>query len=104
MGERMAGWYPTINALKISKLFVSAPPQKRCCYEVAAELQIPQATAWESLRTMESRGWLQSETERLNPMVSARVPRVFYRITEQGLASARVALRSLQVSAVVLSS
>ena len=94
----MAKWLPTFNVLKISRIFVAAPTKKRYCNDLTKELNIPQQTVHSSLKTMEEKNWLASERERINQAVSSRPARVFYRITDFGLLSARASLSVLQLS------
>jgi DNA-binding PadR family transcriptional regulator len=92
----MPNWLPTFNSLKISKLFVSAPLRKRCCYEVKKELKISEATARSALRVMQHNNWLESEKEHVNQVLSTRPPRVLYRITDHGLRAATECLKAVQ--------
>jgi DNA-binding PadR family transcriptional regulator len=98
----MSNWLPTLNTLKISKLFVSAPLKKRWAYEIKAELHIPEETARNALRVMHKNKWLDAEEEQTSRALLNRSPRLLYRITDHGLRAAIEALNSVQMKGQVL--
>jgi DNA-binding PadR family transcriptional regulator len=98
----MANWLPTFNALKISKLFISAPAKKRWCYEIKTELKMPEGTARNTLKVMHQKQWLEAEEEPTARSLLNRTPRVLYRITEYGLSAACEALKQVQFQGTII--
>ena len=86
----MASTWPTINALKISQLFIATPHKSRCAYEVKKQLGMPEESARRALKMMRNNAWLSSEHESTGR-------RTLYQITEHGRISAMSALDSLRL-------
>lgn len=95
-------WFPSFNALKISKVFIATPLKRRYCHELHKQLKMPQETVHSVLQTMEHKQWLEREEEIVNESISTRPPRVFYRLTDHGFRAAAEALTALQTQVQVL--
>jgi DNA-binding PadR family transcriptional regulator len=103
MDQQPAVWFPTtINALKISRLFVAEPLKKRWAYDIKTELKIPEETARSVLHVMHKNKWLDAEEEQTQRSLLNRSRRVLYRITDHGLHAAIAALNSVQIQGQVL--
>ncbi|HVM96152.1 MAG TPA: hypothetical protein VMT89_07170 [Candidatus Acidoferrales bacterium] len=97
----MASSWPTLNTLRISKLFIATRKEPHCCYEIKKQLNLPEESVRSQLRIMAENHWLDAErTERRGKAP----PQVFYRLTGVGLSAALSMLREVQMPETELSS
>lgn len=95
MGE---GFQFTLLSLRIGRVFIMQPRQNHWNYEVARAVDGNPSITHSILRHMYAMGWLEQKKERINPEMSGRPPRVFYRMTESGTQAVAAALLTLQLS------
>ena len=60
--------------------------------EIGAAAGLPSGTVHPILARLEGRGWLESRWEDIDPRAAGRPPRRYYRLTGEGVRSAREAL------------
>lgn len=87
----MASTWPTINTLKISKLFLTAPAKPRHCYEIKKALDLPEESVRCQLRFMASNEWLDCEESS-----TAATRKLLYTMTTYGMNAALSALNEVQ--------
>ncbi|HMF27084.1 MAG TPA: hypothetical protein VKG24_33905 [Pseudolabrys sp.] len=86
----MADGWPTLNALKVARLFLESTGKLRHTYGLSKQTGMPEESARTALRGMKVHGWLTAKS-------SSR--RVFYELTETGLKEAKEELKPLQLTA-----
>lgn len=89
---RMSG--PT---LKVLKLLLEKPTEKRSGAEIARLAKIGSGTLYPLLVRLERAGWLTSEWEQIDPKKAGRPRRRFYRVSGEGYMKAQMALSELQM-------
>ena len=88
--------------LKMLKLFVEKPLERRSGVEIARATNIGSGTLYPVLQRLENAGWLKSEWEKIEPTEAGRPRRRLYKLTGQGQTKAVKALAELQTAPGVL--
>lgn len=83
--------------LRVIKLFLDSPREKRHGYSIARAVGAPERNVYYTLETIENYGWLTSRHERQED-VDMRPARKLYEITPTGMSEARDILRPLQMA------
>lgn len=86
----------TAQALKMLKLFMEQPRDKRSGAEISRLAGISSGTLYPLLARFERAGWLASEWETIDPSEEGRPRRRFYRLTAAGQAAAMEKFREYQ--------
>ena len=90
--------FPSFNALRLAKTFVTEPAQRHCCYELFKKTGLPQTTVWNTLHVLQDKNWIEGKEQLADPDGPKEPRRVMYQITEYGLNAARESLAILQFS------
>lgn len=96
-GDAMTAPKITHNVLRICAVFLKTTPKKQSGYGLAKAMDADSSTIWMALTKLEQAGWLKSEMERIDPSSPGRPPRRLYRMTDDGIVSARAVLGELQL-------
>jgi PadR family transcriptional regulator PadR len=78
----------TMNVARVMRAIARDRRRQHWAYDLATQLCMPAMSVRHALRRMAEGGWLEEERERINEALNPHSPRVFYRITPQGLAAA----------------
>lgn len=81
-------------SLRVGKLLLQERRRRLWNYEVSRRLNAKRSCTHETLRRFESEGWVSSYMEQ-DPV--GRSPRVFYQLTDAGIAAFNEALGCLQL-------
>lgn len=92
------GFQFTLLSLRIGKVLIEQPHGKHWNYGVAQAVDHDPSVTYNTLRQMESQGWLRAKKERVDPEMRGRPARVFYYLTESGAQAVTAALLALQLS------
>lgn len=85
----------TLQTLKVLHLLASEPDEPHYGLEISRAIGLASGTLYPILIRLEGAGWVESEWEDIDPHAEGRRPRRYYRITGEGQAEAREALRPL---------
>ena len=76
----------------VLRVLLDDPAGRRFGLEIGAVTGLPSGTIHPILARLENLGWVQSGWEDVDPGATERPRRRYYRVSEDGLAAARVAL------------
>ena len=76
----------------VLRVLLEDPAARRYGLEIGAITGLPSGTIHPILARLESLGWVESDWEDVDPSAAARPRRRYYRISEDGMAAARLAL------------
>lgn len=82
----------TIPTQLVLRALLEDPTRDRYGAEIGGEAGLPSGTVHPILARLEGVGWLESRWEDIDPRVEGRPARRFYRLTTDGMESARAAL------------
>ncbi|GLY83060.1 PadR family transcriptional regulator [Actinoallomurus iriomotensis] len=85
----------TLAVAKVLRVFIEEPDAPRYGLELMKATGLPSGSLYPVLARLERAGWVRSSRERIDPAVEGRPPRRYYRLTPDGLASARTELAAL---------
>jgi DNA-binding PadR family transcriptional regulator len=83
--------------LKVLKLFVSAPRERRSGADITRAAGVGAGTLYPLLSRLEKHGWLEAEWEQQTPSEIGRPRKRLYRITAVGQTRALAALAEYQL-------
>ncbi|MFI5013427.1 MAG: PadR family transcriptional regulator [Hyphomicrobiales bacterium] len=83
--------------LKVLKLFLEAPREKRSGAAISREAKLGSGTLYPLLARLEQAGWLASEWEEIDPSEAGRPRRRYYSLTALGQSKAKSAFDELQL-------
>jgi PadR family transcriptional regulator, regulatory protein PadR len=76
----------------VLRVLLEDPAARRYGLEIGAVTGLPSGTIHPILGRLENLGWVESDWEDIDPSAAARPRRRYYRISQDGLAAARLAL------------
>ena len=79
----------SVQTQDVLAALLAEPSHQRYGLDLAKEAGLPSGTIYPILARLESRGWIESEWEDIDPVVEGRRPRRYYRLTGEGEAAAR---------------
>lgn len=82
----------TLTTQAVLHALIDEPATERYGLELSAATGLPSGTVHPILARLESLGWVESAWEEIDTQKVGRPRRRYYRITDRGLALARVAL------------
>lgn len=85
----------TLTVQRVLNVFLEAPDESRYGLELMRETRLQSGTLYPVLARLERVGWLVSEKESIDPVREGRPARRYYRLTPEGLVSARQARAEL---------
>lgn len=89
----------TTAVAHVLALFLTDLTEQRYGYDLMKVTGFPSGKLYPILARLEAAGWLEGESEGIDPHVEGRPPRRWYRLTEDGAATARQALTELRAVA-----
>ena len=90
------GLQMTMTTLRVLMVLLENPAAKRYGLDISKATGLGVGTVYPILMRFEQAGWLTSAWEEIDPQVAGRPRRRFYRLTAEGVRSARVALVEAQ--------
>jgi PadR family transcriptional regulator PadR len=85
----------TTAVAKVLAAFLAEPDAERYGLELMRATGHPSGTLYPILTRLEQAGWLQARWEQVDAAEAARPARRYYRLTVDGVASARIELAAL---------
>ncbi len=86
----------TLSTQAVLRALLEDPTVDRYGLEVSAATGLPSGTLHPILARLEHLGWVESDWETIDPMKEGRPRRRYYRLTADGLASARMAMAEVR--------
>ncbi len=82
----------TTTLVKVLEAFLAEPAAERYGLDIMRATGCPSGTIYPILTRLQSAGWLQAHWEDIDPVAAGRPPRRWYRLTPEGVESARAEL------------
>ena len=92
----------TLPTQLVLRAFLAQPAREMYGLQICGEAGLPSGTIHPILARLEDRGWLESHWEEILPQEEGRPKRRYYRLTEDGAESARIAIAQAATSATTL--
>lgn len=86
----------TVAVAKVLSAFCADPSADRYGLELMRATGHPSGTLYPILLRLQRAGWVQTRWEDVDPVEAGRPPRRYYRLTGDGLVSARMELAALR--------
>jgi len=86
----------------VLRVLLADPTADAYGLEIGAATGLPSGTIHPILGRLESLGWVRSDWEDIDPKVSGRPRRRYYRLSDEGIAAARQALARAHASRTTL--
>ncbi|MFI7307099.1 PadR family transcriptional regulator [Micromonospora aurantiaca] len=85
----------TIPVAKVLSALLAEPEAPRYGLDLMRLTGLPSGTLYPVLRRLQDAGWLAADWEDVDPVAAGRPARRYYRLTGEGIRSARLALAEL---------
>jgi DNA-binding PadR family transcriptional regulator len=85
----------TIAVARVLREFLAEPTEPRYGYDLMQATSFPSGKLYPILKRLMNLGWLVKEREQADAAQVGRPPRSYYRLTPEGMESARCALAAL---------
>ncbi len=92
----------TLTTQLVLRALLADPAREVYGLEICAAAELPSGTIHPILARLEGIGWLESHWEDVDPREAGRPRRRFYRLSGDGVVSARIALARAEASAAKL--
>ncbi|MEU9515710.1 PadR family transcriptional regulator [Micromonospora sp. NPDC048169] len=86
----------TIPVVKVLSALLSEPEGPRYGLDLMRLTGLPSGTLYPVLHRLQAAGWLAADWEDVDPVAAGRPARRYYRLTGEGVRSARLALAELR--------